>query len=75
MADLHCALCGRAMATATVYIGQLPVGPSCARRAGLMEAARRRRGALRLQVLPRGPAAQGDCRTLDLFEEAACPTS
>lgn len=68
MADLHCALCGRAMAAATVYIGQLPVGPSCARRAGLMEAARRRRGALRLQVLPRVPAAQRDSRTLDLFE-------
>ncbi len=71
MADLHCALCGRAMATATVYIGQLPVGPSCARRAGLLEAARRRRGALRLQVLPRVPAGQRDSRTLDLFEGVA----
>ncbi|WP_313080494.1 hypothetical protein [Pulveribacter sp.] len=72
MADLHCALCGRSMASATVYIGQLPVGPTCARRAGLVEAARKRRGALRLQLLPRTPAAQRDSRTLDLFEETAC---
>lgn len=71
MADLHCCLCGRGMRQAAIYIGQLPVGPQCARRAGLVEFARRRRGALRLSVLPRAPGVQRDSRTPDLFEGVA----
>jgi len=59
------------MRQAAIYIGQLPVGPQCARRAGLVEAARRCRGALRLNLLPRVPAGQRDSRTADLFEGLA----
>lgn len=45
---MHCALCGRSMDQAAVMIGAHPVGPTCARRAGLMDAARKRRGLLSL---------------------------
>ena len=33
---LYCSLCGRSMAQAAVMIGQEPIGPKCARRAGLL---------------------------------------
>lgn len=45
---MNCALCGRRMASPAVQIGNLPVGPKCARKAGLIEPARRRVGLLRL---------------------------
>jgi hypothetical protein len=44
---LTCALCGRATMPA-VFVGAMAVGPSCARKANLMEAAARGLGALRL---------------------------
>ncbi len=40
------------MDQAAVMIGSQPVGPTCARRAGLLDAARKRRGLLML-VTPR----------------------
>ena len=43
---LHCALCGRPVFNPAVLIGQLPVGPTCARRAGLVELARKKVGSL-----------------------------
>jgi hypothetical protein len=64
---LHCALCGRPVLNPAVLIGQLPVGPKCARRAGLVELARKRTGSLSFpkmrftrQVAPETP---------DLFSE------
>jgi hypothetical protein len=45
---LLCALCGRPTLNPAVMIGQLPVGLKCARRAGLIEAARKRVGQLSL---------------------------
>lgn len=66
---LYCALCGRPMDQAAVLIGNHPVGPKCAQRAGLMPLAQRKRGpvspVLRLRLAkPQQP------QTADLFEEA-----
>ena len=67
MSNLKCCMCGRWMHEAAVYIGHLPVGPKCAKKAGLIEPARRGRGDLRL-----GPRvirqAQPDNETMSLFE-------
>ena len=38
---MHCALCSRPLRTAAMYIGVYPVGPVCARRAGLVKLAAR----------------------------------
>ena len=38
---MHCALCSRPLRTAAMYIGVYPVGPVCARRAGLTKLAAR----------------------------------
>lgn len=65
---LHCALCGRPVLNPAVLIGQLPVGPKCARRAGLLAAARKRIGNLslpRMKFLRPKPH-----ENLELFEEA-----
>lgn len=67
---LHCALCGRAMDQAAVMIGPLPVGPKCAKRAGLLALAGRRGG----MVVPavRRRARREECPvTMDLFAELA----
>ena len=40
----RCALCDRPMLNPAVLIGTLPVGPKCAKRAGLLELARKRVG-------------------------------
>ena len=64
---LHCALCGRPVLNPAVLIGQLPVGPKCARRAGLLELAKKRAGRLSLPLFRhRRPAPQ---ENMDLFEE------
>jgi endogenous inhibitor of DNA gyrase (YacG/DUF329 family) len=67
---LRCALCGRSMRQAAVYVGAMPVGPTCAKRAGLIELGRKKAGAIRL-----APHARRESRpdelTADLFEEAA----
>lgn len=68
---MNCCLCGRGMASAAIFIGSLPVGPSCARRAGLVEAAKKGAGLLRL-VPARGPRVRQPAQTtLDLFPEVA----
>lgn len=41
---MSCALCGRPMDHAAVQIGEYPVGPKCAQRAGLLQLARRKGG-------------------------------
>ena len=64
---LRCALCGRPVLNPAVLIGQLPVGPKCARRAGLLAAARKRIGRLSLpSVKYRRPEPQ---ENLNLFDE------
>ncbi len=62
----HCALCGRPLASAAVFIAQYPVGPSCARRAGLLELSKRAGGL----VHPgrRVATRQVKPQNLDLFE-------
>lgn len=45
---MRCALCGRSMVAPAVLIGEMGVGPKCARRAGLIEPARKRLGLLTL---------------------------
>jgi len=68
---MKCCLCGRPLFTALIFIAGQPVGPVCARRHGLVEPARKGRGAL--QVNPtttyRLRRAAKDCETLDLFAE------
>ena len=63
----RCCLCGRPMLNPAVLIGHLPVGPACARKAGLVELARKKVGSL---TLPRTkfkrPAAPSN---LELFPE------
>lgn len=63
----YCCLCGRPVLNPAVLIGQLPVGPKCARRAGLVELARKKVGS---PSIPRAkftrPAAPSN---LELFPE------
>ena len=68
----RCALCDRPMLNPAVLIGTLPVGPKCAKRAGLLELARKRIGRLSLpSVQYRRNEPQ---ENLELFEEeGACP--
>lgn len=61
-----CALCGRSMNEAAVLIGNMPVGPTCARRAGLMQLAKRRTG-LVSPVLRSGKKSAPAPQTMDLF--------
>lgn len=67
---LTCALCGRATMPA-VFIGGMAVGPSCARKANLIEAASRGLGALRL-VKPLARVRHDSQR--DLFAEQEAET-
>lgn len=57
------------MLAAAVFIGVMPVGPTCARKAGLMVKARRKSGALRLAPVHMRKLPSADPLTLDLFEE------
>ena len=67
---LHCAFCNRPMLAAAVFVGAMPIGPTCARKAGLMELARKKAGVLRL-ARPTAVARRTDLETLDLFMEVA----
>lgn len=67
---LYCCLCGRPMERAAVLIGAHPVGPKCARRAGLVELSRRKAGIV-FAAPGYKAAARQEAQTLDLFEEAA----
>lgn len=65
---MKCAFCNRPMLAAAVFVGAMPIGPTCARKAGLLELARKKAGVLRLgrpSTAPRRP----DPQTLDLFAE------
>jgi hypothetical protein len=65
---MKCAFCNRPMAQAAVMIGAMPIGPTCARKAGLLELARKKSGALRLARTSIGARRAGP-ETLDLFVE------
>ena len=69
---LHCALCGKPMQSAAVLLGHWPIGPTCAKNAGLMDKARKGVGALRIAVR-RSPIARRteNQMALDLVEPAA----
>ena len=65
---MRCAFCNRSMQAAAVFVGAMPIGPTCARKAGLLELARKKTGVLRLA----GRAAvahRPDPETLGLFAE------
>ena len=65
----HCALCGRPVLNPAVLVGREPVGPKCARRAGLVELARRKVGSLSVpRTKFKQPAAPSN---LELFPEEA----
>lgn len=66
---LYCALCGRPMEQAAVLIGNHPVGPKCAQRAGLMPLDQRKSG-LVFPVLRRKLIKPQQPQTADLFEGA-----
>lgn len=65
---MHCALCGRVTLQPAVMIGAEPVGPKCARRAGLL-AVSKRAGSRVLAVSRVGRRGVGDGGTMDLFAE------
>lgn len=67
---LYCALCGRPMDQAAVLIGNHPVGPKCAKRAGLIALSQRKSG-LVFPVVRRHVERPGFPETMDLFQEAA----
>ena len=58
MKSNRCARCERFTFSPAIVIGGQPFGPVCARKAGLIEAKRRRRAS----------DAERDTRTKDLFE-------
>ena len=65
---MKCAFCNRPMQAAAVFVGALPIGPTCARKAGLLELARKKSGVLRL-AKPSTSLRRPDPQTLDLFAE------
>ena len=65
---LHCAFCNRPMLAAAVFVGAMPIGPTCARKAGLLELTRKKARVLRL-ARPSIGARRPDPETLDLFAE------
>lgn len=68
---MHCALCGRLTLHPAVLIGTYPVGPKCARRAGLVPLAGRKAGLVAPVGGSRVVMPKRDTRTADLFPEAA----
>ena len=67
---MRCAFCNRPMMAAAVFVGAMPIGPTCARKAGLLEMARKKAGVLRLDR-PSIGVRHADPETLDLFAEDA----
>lgn len=65
--NTRCALCGRVTLKPAVMIGAHPIGPTCARKAGLMPLAKRRAG-LVFAASGRKSDPKRDSETLDLFE-------
>jgi hypothetical protein len=65
-----CALCGRITLHPAVLIAGHPVGPKCAKKAGLMPLAQRK-GGLVFPVGGRKSLPKRDSKTTDLFESEA----
>lgn len=63
---MKCAFCNRPMQAAAVFVGAMPIGPTCARKAGLLERARKKSGVLRL-AKPSAGLRRPDPQTMDLF--------
>lgn len=68
---MKCVLCGRPMVQPAVTIADRPVGPKCARRAGLMPLALRRAGDVKPGPAYRRTATRQEVAQLDLFEVQA----
>ena len=64
----RCCFCGRKVSSPKVFIGVFAVGSTCAKRAGLLELARKKSGVLRL-ARHTAVARRPDPETLDLFAE------
>ena len=60
--------CGGHTAKPAVLIGAEAIGPACARRAGLIQAAKKSGKSSRVQLFSRSSAPREDSRTRDLFE-------
>lgn len=65
---MKCAFCNRHLQAAAVFVGALPIGPTCARKAGLLELARKKAGVLRM-ARPSAGQRRPDPQTIDLFAE------
>jgi hypothetical protein len=63
---MTCALCGRATFTALVFVAGHPVGPKCARRAGLVALAERGAGMVTPGLVRRSTAVRIDQLELSL---------
>lgn len=66
---MRCILCGRSMGQPAVTIASMPVGPVCARRAGLMPIAAKKLGAVRPGPAYRRNATRQEVDQLELFGE------
>lgn len=66
---MRCCICGRQLSAPTLFIGNLPVGSTCGKRAGLVELARKRTGVLRLAAGRLPKLQRDDPQTMDLFQE------
>lgn len=67
----RCALCKREMREAAVFIGDMPVGPKCARRSNLMPLAAKRLGLVRPGSAYKRSATREELDQMDLFSEVA----
>ena len=68
---MRCVLCGRATQPA-VMLADKAVGPKCAKKAGLLERARRNQGQVRLFNAPRRPDPQTMALRITVLKEASC---
>jgi len=68
---MKCVLCGRAMNQPAVTIGNMPVGPKCARRSGLMPLAAKKLGAVRPGPAYKRSATRQELDQMELFGEVA----
>lgn len=66
---MKCVLCSRPLNAAAVLIGAYPVGPVCARRAGLMPLAAKRSGLIKPGPVFKRHASRQELAQLDLFAE------
>lgn len=66
-----CVFCRRPLKVATVYLGEYPVGPKCARDHGVMPLALKRAGIFRPGPAYRRSATRQELDQMDLFGEVA----